>query len=77
MPTNITIDGFTSGCTGKLYVYNKLSDAVFTAGKYPLHLAESITFVDMAPLAVCPDVASLQEMSKIKVYTKTSDNDSE
>ena len=77
MPTNITIKNFESGCTGKVYVYNKLADAVFTAGKYPLHLAESITFVDMQPLAVCPDVASLQEMSKIQVYQKTSDNDSE
>ena len=73
MPSNMTIQNFTSGCTGYTYVYNSLGDDVFTAGKYPLHLAESVTFIDMKPLPICAGIEDLTEMSKIKVYTKKSD----
>ena len=73
MPESITLKNFTTGCTGYTYVYPELPDEVFTAGKYPLHVAKSVTFIDMKPLEICPNVSELEIMGGIEVIRKTSD----
>jgi hypothetical protein len=72
MPTNVTLDNFTSGISGKTYVFPDLSDDVFTTIKHPLTKTECVTFINMDPLGVCP-TATLYEMNTIKVVVKKNE----
>ncbi len=72
MPTNVTLDNFTSGINGNTYVFPDFADDVFTTIKHKLTKTECVTFINMDPLKVCP-TSTLYEMNTIKVVVKKNE----
>ena len=73
MPTNVVIDNFKGG-TGKLYLFNSLPDEVFTKDN-PLHITQSITYLNMDRVPVCPDSTAVM-MNAIPLTMGKTDKES-
>ncbi len=54
MPINVTLDGFSRGGSGNLYLYNNISDAAFSSDySNAYRITESITYRNMTRLTTC------------------------
>ena len=73
MPQNIIIDNFKSG-TAKTYLFPQLHNEVFTEAKYPLHITQSVTFRNMAPIPMCVEGEMFSKLNSIP-YTVERDEE--